>query len=494
MSITFFTKNIFLIIIFNILINNSLSKKNSIILPFKTYYPYQFKEYSYLTHEQVIDSLMNLSFYSIFEIGNPPKEIPIIYNFYNSSLSLNSNLNFLFLQKTYYNPFNSKTFKILDNDNAQEEFIIETENSKIIKNLTFLYQSYDNITENIIGCLGLQNFYRENTNNNTQNTNFLYQLKELGIIDYISFSINYVSENEGFIDINIEPNEYSPKFYSNKNKCNSYIKRIKSNYTKVFEEYLWSIDIKSICYYNFEKKISLINDENNETTEEKYIALLMPQYGLIKGSNCYKNNIEKDFFNNFIENDICNNLKIGTKLFYLCKAENKTKIKEKFPTLYFYHLEFNYTFELNFDDLFYEKNNSLYFLIYFETEFNEENKFARISEWILGRPFLSKYQFSFDVEENKISFYEDIKGYNYKRYLFLKRNKNSYVNKLLPINNIIIISLIMFILFVSCFCISYYCQKENNNKPLKTIKIKKEKNKDKTKNVIEEQQTLESFN
>ena len=51
----------------------------------------------------------------------------------------------------------------------------------------------------------------------------------------------------------------------------------------------------------------------------------------------------------------------------------------------------------------------MYFLIYFVQSPNNDDKNAQISEWALGKPFLQKYQFSFDVENKNIFFYENIK-------------------------------------------------------------------------------------
>lgn len=143
-----------------------------------------------------------------------------------------------------------KTFKKLDNNKAEDELSVQVKNEQKINKFIF---SYENITENdknIIGCIGLQNFYQEITNNKVESSNFLYQLKNLGLIDHISFNINYTSDNNGFVNINIDPDEFSP----NTNKHSASVKDIKSSYTNEIGSYLWNLEINSIYHINDEKR------------------------------------------------------------------------------------------------------------------------------------------------------------------------------------------------------------------------------------------------
>ncbi len=78
--------------------------------------------------------------------------------------------------------------------------------------------------------------------------------------------------------------------------------------------------------------------------------------------------------------------------------------KSEAVKLYFYHRFFGKTFELNFEDLFEEKNN----FIFFKVLFNESNT----EYWQLGKPFLSKYFFSYNFEGKTISFYDIKENHN----------------------------------------------------------------------------------
>ena len=394
--------------------------------------------------------------YSKLKIGNPPKKLPALFTLYNSLLSIHSNLDIFSPLDFAYNPLKSKTFIDYENNTVQEEIIFNLGDEEIIKNFSFLYLSQNITDKNLYINIGLQNFYNEFTLNNFSSPNFLHQLKEQGLIDHISYSINYTSENEGFININIDPNEYAPNLYSTKKKKTAIVKGVTSKSINKLGEYLWSIDIDKLFYEHKESGIVLVTKELYKINEDQYYAILNPRYGVIKGPYIFKKLIEKDFFNELKKKDICSIINENKKLFYVCKYEYKNEIKEKFPTLYFYHKDFNYTFELGYEDLFYEKNNKLYFLICFDTGMFGDDKFTEISEWIFGKPFLKKYQFSFDVEKRIIRFYENLNGYNNNP----NRNKNIskyiYSNYFISIKNLSFIFFFLFIVIFSFFYILKY--------------------------------------
>ena len=78
----------------------------------------------------------------------------------------------------------------------------------------------------------------------------------------------------------------------------------------------------------------------------------------------------------------------------------KDYIKEnKYINIYFLHRYIGKIFELNFEDLFEEKGNFIYFKILFTIRENDI--------WRFGKPFLSKYFFSYDIDGKTISYYRD---------------------------------------------------------------------------------------
>ena len=70
---------------------------------------------------------------------------------------------------------------------------------------------------------------------------------------------------------------------------------------------------------------------------------------------------------------------------------------ENFPTLYFKHTKFNYTFELDYKDLFLKIGKKIFFMIIFP--------YSYIEHFELGKIFLKKYFFSYDADKKMIYFY-----------------------------------------------------------------------------------------
>ena len=468
-----------------------IDKKLSISLPYKILD----RSKNYQSKESIYISLDKTYFYTLFEMGSPAKKIPIFYTFDNSSLSLNSDLD-LNLESSY-NPSNSKSFKHLDNNKVQDDLLLDIDNEVSLKNFAFLYSGESN--KNFYGFIGLQNFFREFISKSNEKPIFLNQLKELGIINYLSFSINQTSNDTGFINFNLEPHEYAPELYSDQHKHIMFVNGVESkDINSALGEYLWNLEISLVYYKNHENKLITVNTDHYELGDQQYATILNPASGLIKGPLSFYNLINKDFFKDFIKNKICASSTVNKLSFYYCDAKYKNKLKEKFPNLYLYHQEQDYKFVLEFDDLFEEINGTLYFLVCYDKGIFGDDAFTKISEWVLGRPFFKKYQLSFDVEKKQVLFYENLSGYPHiqkekaikekeKEKKLKETNKegedDSYVDKLLPKKNLALIALAIFIIFVAMFCISYHLradhkkfEEEKDNEQEKAVELKENLN------------------
>lgn len=459
--------NLNLLFIFIICLKICLNAKKSLVIPYTIYKP---RITDKTTKEQIYQLLERNYFYSIFQIGNPTKTIPIFYTFNTSNIFFRSDSYFSDISELSYNPSKSKSFKTLQSKIAQEDLSIHGKNGLVIKNLSFLNEEPTDTNLKYYAYIGLQNFYKENLKKKVKNPNFLYQLKRLGLIDNISFSINQTSENEGFININLEPDEYSPDLYSNKTGF-KYRKWNRGVDSKMLDEscgdHLWNLEISYAYYKNKKGKMVKLDIDHYVLEEDQYSIILNPAYGLIQGPYDYKKEMEKDYFGEFIKSNICSISRVNNLVFYSCDANYKKKLKTNFPPVNFYDERLNYTFVLDFDDLFYEENGILFFLICYDSNIWGTDKFTKISEWVFGKPFFDKYQFSFEVETNNFIFYVNKKGYkpkNYKKLRFVNKtdkeyihlyNQNFFNEKILPIKNLIFIALSLFIIFVSFFCISY---------------------------------------
>ena len=236
-----YSLNFYLLFLFIASIQISINKKQSLVLPYKIYHP---PLDGLSTKEEIFLSLHRNYFYTLFEIGNPPQKIPMFYTFNNSFLSFYSDSQFKPILNCSYNPSKSQSFKDFQNNTIQDDLLFNINNEKCVKSFTFMNLNNNINNANYYSDVGLQNFYRENLKKEVKYPNFLYQLKQLGLIDYISFSINQTSEDEGYININLEPNEFAPTLYSNDKKYTAPIRILESDIiNEKSGEFLWSLEM-----------------------------------------------------------------------------------------------------------------------------------------------------------------------------------------------------------------------------------------------------------
>jgi hypothetical protein len=177
-------------------------------------------------------------------------------------------------------------------------------------------------------------------------------------------------------------------------------------------QFRWNLNISKVFYF---KKLPIQSDldpyvevsRKKRRKVEYFQALIIPENNLIKGPFEYQENIEEDFFEKLISDNICKKINFERKVYFVCKKEYKNLIKNTFPTLYFFSSALKYMFILDYDDLFIEKDENLIFGIYFDYLQIEVFKNAFLSEWFFGKLFLKKYCFSFDPEQDQLRFYKE---------------------------------------------------------------------------------------
>ena len=194
--------------------------------------------------------------------------------------------------------------------------------------------------------------------------------------------------------LEINKDKYSPNkiflaYIANANKNNNL------NGNNILE---WAIQFEDI-YYEFSTNI--INIHNN------IIGNFDLNLNIILGSFEYISNIERDFFNFYYEKEICkyNYMRGSTYKFIYCFQNFTQKDLEKFPSLNFRSVKLRYTFNLDYKDLFSLTNDKKYYIfnIMVENDYQDDDK--NEEQWILGLPFLKKYQFFFDTNDKLIFFY-----------------------------------------------------------------------------------------
>ena len=229
-----------------------------------------------------------------------------------------------------------------------------------------------------------------------KNINLIIQLAQ-NFKESYDFTFKYTSENEGMIIIGAEPHVYDHDIYSEKD-----YRTIGAEDIDLQDYRDWHLNFDEI-YFSYKDKITG-NKINKKLNETKKIRIKF-DLGIIYGSTDYKKMIKEIFFDDLVNDKKCweeiNGLETG---YYCDKSKAEVIIKNEFPSLYFKMNQFNKIFELNYNDLFREKNGKIYFLIIFSE--TPQNYFE------IGKIFLKKYTFTFNQDVKTIGYYLKAKDSN----------------------------------------------------------------------------------
>ena len=368
----------FLILISGILpIHNYLN--NGIVFKFKD------QDLKLENNSLIFKSLFSNNLISQIEIGYPKQKINIYlsskdyefyieenltnesyYNYNNSTFSKKKSNEMEFFDSPYYSGFYMQDIFTFKNTN----------NSEIaINNFSFI------LSNNLIGkgysTIGL-NYYNPSDD---YNINFLKQLKEKKVISNYTWNLKYLDNNNGIITFGSFPHMYNNLFLKENLRFTS---------TSFNENNLdWNIFFDKIIFNNNKEQIIFKGSTICELNLER---------DLIKAPFEYKFIFIKYIFNQ----SKCEEVNVSTNIFYIC--DKKTKIY-KLPSIQFKSRDLNFTFEMTYKDLFKEINGKLFFLVYFNKFDKNQFKF-----WILGKPFIKKYQFIFEQEKRLVGFYQIIEN------------------------------------------------------------------------------------
>ena len=127
---------------------------------------------------------------------------------------------------------------------------------------------------------------------------------------------------------------------------------------------------------------------------------------------------------------------------YLIVCDKNKFKKELFPKLKFYNREMNLNLTMDYNNLFVENENKIYFLIIFPIYGLE------VEYWLMGKPFIKKYKLFLDNDKKSIGFY-----LNYKEINEEEEEKNSNKNSNVYI---VIIIILIVVLIASLISILYY--------------------------------------
>ena len=229
------------------------------------------------------------------------------------------------------------------------------------------------------------------------------------ILNFPKINNKYIIDNFDGLLILGNYIKYNPYDYD-KNSYMTTLAVVRDNYLK------WGLLFDKIyCKY---KDVISINKEIH--------ADLSNNFDYIISTKEYFETLIFPFFSSYLEKQICKINEIQKNLYiyeviYCDKTLFTIQDIKNFPTIYFYHHNFNYTFELTYNELFKEINNNIYFLIF--------KNIGKINEniWKLGKIFLNKYHFSFNQDSKMIIFYNKMKPNNENKNEEEKKENN--INK-----------------------------------------------------------------
>jgi len=424
-----------------------------------------------------LEDLYQRNLYTMIKIGDPEYKIEAILSVQNEYFALipnktidkDNNINI------YYNYTKSNTFKNITRLNQyyfESKYDIVAQEKFKIKTIIYQNNNINNeiILNNFNVILGVNDKYKYNkyflniglkmiNNQNNQNYNFIYQLKQNRIINNYYWCLFFErGENQNGIFL------YNPEQLFNANgkliigdlpskyESNKYYKSqllITYSYDKDLIN-SWGLEFNSIYHVN----------KKNKTVKDMYCSVYLDiNNHLVQAPKSYYYQIKNEFFKEYLSKKICNIYTgNGFESIYCDKSQNFTiKNLQDFPILYLQNNELQFTFKFNYEDLFVEKDEKFWFLVTFPT-------YYEIEEWYFGIIFLRKYILIFNPDSKTISFYNPNLPLEEDDNYHKSNNNNNNNNKIIKI---IIIILLVFIFVALGFFIGKFFY--NNKKSKKRI-------------------------
>ena len=192
------------------------------------------------------------------------------------------------------------------------------------------------------------------------------------------------------------------------------------------------IQMSNIFFYNIEGKKDSTNQKkfNDLQNEDLFKGIVIPQVTLsyvtkfdfnlggIIVPEYFNAYLKQNVFDSFVKQGKCFSDSIFSGLslnYYYCKKEKSVinNIKDKIPTIIFSQEHLIYNFTMSIDELIYEKNEYVFFLLFSSS--GQKNK------WTLGRPFLKKYPLVFNPDAKDIGFYSSflLSGIRYRTVIII---------------------------------------------------------------------------
>jgi len=406
-------EKLFIFYLFILLPNIILSIDDIILFKIETF---QYKGES--SNPTIISKLFESSLITTMRIGSnsyPLKAFITSRNYYFCiSTSCNIKKQFFNEYKTNFNYNRYKSYSFYNTSSfdlsfshksnactANEDFEIlnakkmETTKEKI----NFILEEDTN--EDTPNCLQIGLSENKNKESSFSEYNLITQLKQKRKIKESCWSIifnkpiNY-NNDKLLVDadelLNLKGNLIIGDYLHNFDSKNFYESQMVKTYTTLESGIMkWELKFNKI-FYRYDNKEIRIEADNNIILDPSNFFIVVPED--------YFDSIIKKYFKIYMDDHICNYDYLDEYVAIYCKKSQEFSINEikKFPSLYFEHFGFEYTFEISFKDIFIEKDDKYWFLLISDDTYAKD-------QWILGNIFMRKYQFVFNLQSKEIGFY-----------------------------------------------------------------------------------------
>ncbi len=374
--------------------------------------------------KEAIQKLYNSEIYTTIEIGLSRIPIKAFLSHDRTELIISGKN----IKNHKYNESSSNTYICVNNITkefyfgifsevllSKEDFFIknETGNFQHIEELKFILGTKSSNSDPYEGVLGLQLPYL----NSEPEYNLVNSLKSKKIINSYNWFLNFdnmdKNEGEGKMYIGTLPHMIDSKYDENNLKTTSTAKNgVNMN---------WGMEFSETKYGEGESK----------KLKKSYQAYIHFNFGLFQGPNELKDILDEEFFDFYIKEKICFKETYGIQrdVFYYCKNVKEFDLT-KFKSIYLKNIELEYVFEFNYKDLFLYSNDTIYFLMIFRE--------VDLNNFLIGQPFLKKYNLIFNQESKKIGYYNYIKEEEEK-----EKDSNNSNNKYFSLTNILLILILI---------------------------------------------------
>lgn len=293
----------------------------------------------------------------------------------------------LLQSQTYY------MYEFKEAVHSQDNIILFEDNNKQIevndykfmlaKSLWYDSQPY------MAGVFGLKLQGKNEEMSLPEGTDFIKQLKQKELINSYVFVLDYKDDDNGVLYIGDYFHE-NIKEYSEENFM------------------VTQAGYKKFKVKNWEINIDIIFSGNQIFKNETYLILYY-ELGIIAAPQTYEYYINNTFFKQYLADGVCKD-KLNLETVASFKKYNyiecdKDKInKNTFPRLKFYNRDMNFNFSLGYEDLFYEHENKVYFLVIFPIYGTD------VQYWYMGKPFIKKYKLFLDKDRKIIGLYKNFQN------------------------------------------------------------------------------------